>query len=89
LINVDITSASHPSRQAPVWKDVTFAAEFDWLPERMIWDFGDGSDPVTCKGRSCTEITHTFEDTWLFSIKLSLEFDAVQQVDGTMDFKVY
>ena len=30
-----------------------------------------------------------FEETGLFSIKLSLEFDAVQQVDGTMDFKVY
>ena len=89
LINVDISATSHPSRQAPVWKEVTFSAEFDWLPERMIWNFGDGSDPVTCKGRSCTEITHTFEDTWLFSIKLSLEFDAVQQVDGTMDFKVY
>ena len=89
LISVEITSTSHPSRQAQIWKDVTFAAEFDWLPEKMTWDFGDGTDPVTCKWRTCTEITHTFEETWLFSIKLSLEFDAVQQVDGTMDFKVY
>ena len=55
----------------------------------MIWDFGDGSDPVTCKWRTCTDITHTFEEAGLFSVKLSLEFDAVQQVDGTMDFKVY
>ena len=89
LINVDITSTSHPSRQAQVWKDVSFSAEFDWLPEKMIWDFGDGTDPYTCAWRNCTEVTHTFEEKWLFSVKLSLEFDAVQQVDGTMDFKVY
>lgn len=89
LISVDITSTSHPSRQAQAWKDVTFAAEFDWLPQRMTWDFGDWTDPITCKWRTCTEISHAFEETWLFSVKLSLEFDAVQQVDGTMDFKVY
>ena len=89
LINVDISSISHPSRQAQVWKEVSFSAEFDGLPERMIWDFWDGSDTVTCRWRTCTEITHTFEEVWLFSVKLSLEFDAVQQVDGTMDFKVY
>ena len=89
LINVDISSVSHPSRQAPVWKEVSFSAEFDGLPERMIRDFWDGSDTVTCRWRACSEITHTFEETWLFSVKLSLEFDVVQQVDGTMDFKVY
>ena len=89
LINVDITSTSHPSRQAPVWKDVSFSSEFDWLPEKMVWDFGDWSEPVSCKWRTCSEITHTFEQAWLFSVKLSLEFDAVQQVDWTMDFKVY
>lgn len=89
LINIDISSTSHPSKQAQVWKDVSFSAEFDWLPEKMIWDFGDGSDPITCRWRTCTEVSHTFEETGLFSIKLSLEFDAVQQVDGTMDFKVY
>ena len=89
LINVEITPTSHPSRQAPVWTSVAFFAEFDWLPEKMTWDFGDGTDPVTCKWRECTETSHIFEETWIFSIKLSLEFDAVQEVDGTIDFKVY
>ena len=89
LINVDIYSTSHPSRQAPVWKEVSFSSEFDWLPEKMIWDFGDWSSTITCQWRNCTEITHTFTDPWLYSVKLSLEFDAVQQVDGTMDFKAY
>ena len=89
LLNVDLASTSHPSRQAPVWTEVSFSAEFDWLPEKMMWDFGDGSPATTCKWRNCTDVTHTFKEAWLYSIKLSLEFDAVQQIDGTMDFKVY
>ena len=89
LVNVNISSTSHPSRQAQAWKDVTFSAEFDGLPEKMVWDFWDWSDTVTCKWRNCTEIKHAFEKTWIFSVKLSLEFDAVQQVDKTMEFKVY
>lgn len=89
LLNVDLSSTSHPSRQAPVWAEVTFSAEFDWLPERMVWDFGDWTSATTCKWRNCTDIAHTFKEDGLYTIKLTLEFDAVQQVDGTMDFKVY
>ena len=89
LINVDISSPSHPSRQAPTGTEVSFSAEFDWLPEKMIWDFGDGTSSVSCQWRTCTEISHTFKNTWIFSVNVSLEFDAVQQVDGNMDFKVY
>ena len=89
LIDVDITSVSHPSRQAQVDREVVFEASFDWSPERMIWDFGDGSTPFVCKWRECTRISHTFTEKWLFSVKVSLEFDAVQQVDKTMDFKIY
>ena len=89
LINVELSSVSHPSRQAPIWKDVTFSAEFDWLPEKMIWDFGDWTPTISCPWRTCSEVIHAYKDTWLYSVKLSLEFDAVQQVDWTMDFKVY
>ena len=89
LISVDITSTSHPSRQAQVDRDVVFEASFDWFPEKMIWDFGDGTTPVTCQWRTCSQITHSFKDKWLFTVKLTLEFDAIQQVDGMMDFKVY
>ena len=89
LISVELSSISHPSRQAPTDVDVTFVAEFDWLPERMTWDFWDWSPVYTCKGRSCTEVTHAFEKEWIYSIKVNLEFDAIQQVDEMMDFKVY
>ena len=89
LINVDIIPISHPSRQAQVDKEVMFEASFDWLPEKMTRDFGDGTSPETCKWRTCSQVTHTFKDKWIFSVKLTLEFDAVQQVDGMIDFKVY
>ena len=89
LIHVDLSSTSHPSMQAQAWKDVVFQAEFDWLPEKMIWDFGDWSPSVECKSRTCTEIVHTFENTWLFSVKLTLVFDAIQSVDWSVDFKVF
>jgi hypothetical protein len=89
LINIELSSLSHPSMQAPVDKDVTFFAEFDWLPEKMIRDFWDGTTPYTCRWRTCTEITHSFSEANMYTIKLSLEFDAVQQIDRTIDFKVY
>ena len=89
LIGIELSSLSHPSRQAPVDSEVTFMAEFDWLPEKMIWDFGDGTPNYTCQWRSCTEVSHSYTEAWLYSVKVSLDFDAIQQVDGTMDFKVY
>ena len=89
LIHIDLSSSSHPSMQAQVWKDVLFQAEFDWLPEKMIWDFGDGTPSIECKSRTCTEIAHTFDKVGLFSVKLTLIFDAIQQVDWSVDFKIY
>lgn len=89
LINIDISSTSHPTRQAQEGRDVTFQAEFDWLPEKMIRDFGDGSAVYTCQWRNCTEVVHVFKEAGLYSIKLTLEFDAIQSVDSTIDFKVY
>ena len=89
LIEVDLSSVSHPSGQAPVGSDVSFSAEFDWLPERMIRDFWDGTPTYTCQLRNCTEVMHSYSNPGIYSVKVSLEFDAVQQVDETMDFKVY
>ena len=88
-MKIELSSTSHPSRQAPVWKEVAFFAEFDWLPEEMIWDFWDGTPVTTCPWRTCSEVIHTYKNTWLFSVKLNLKFDAVQEVDWTMEFKVY
>ena len=89
LINIDLSSISHPSRQSPTNAEVTFVAEFDWLPERMVRDFWDGTQNYVCQWRNCTEVTHTYTEAWMYSVKVSLDFDAIQQVERTMDFKVY
>lgn len=89
LVDIELSSTSHPTRQAPVWKNVSFQAEFDWLPETMTWDFWDGSPVKTCPTRSCAEVTHSFKEKWTYSVKLTLEFDAIQKVDKIMEFKVY
>lgn len=89
LISVELSSISHPTRQAQVWREVTFQAEFDWLPEKMTRDFWDGTPTTTCQWRTCTEIMHTFTQAGLYSIKLTLDFDAIQQIDSAIDFKAY
>ena len=89
LVSLDLQSISHPSRQAPINTNVTFLAEFDWLPEKMVRDFWDGSPSETCKWRNCAETNHIFTKQWIFTIKVSLDFDEIQEVEKTIDFKVY
>jgi len=89
LISVDISSFNYPSRQAPAWMEVEFSAEFDWLPEKMTWDFGDWSPVVECRWRSCTDTSHIYKEAGLFTVRLTLDFESIQQVDWAIDFKVY
>jgi len=89
LVAIDLYSLSHPSRQARVGEDVTFEADFDWFPEQMVRDFGDWSYPYRCEWRMCTEHHHSFQSPWLYSVKVSIEFEAGQQVEEMIDFKVY
>lgn len=89
LINIELSSYSHPSRQGKAGSTIIFDAEFDWLPEGMVWDFWDGSPTQKCQWRACTEVTHVYDTPWLYSIKLTLDFDEIQQVEKTMEFKVY
>jgi PKD repeat protein len=61
LIQVNLSSTSHPTQSAKVGDSVHFLAEFNGLPETMKWDFGDGSTPLQCKGRGCAEVNKIFE----------------------------
>ena len=89
LVTLDLQSISHPSRQAPNNTNVSFLAEFDWLPETMTRDFWDGTPTYTCQWRACAETEHFFTKQWIFTIKVSIDFDEIQQVEKTMDFKIY
>jgi PKD repeat protein len=89
LVQVELTSPSHPQSQAKTGVNVKFFADFNGLPETMKWDFGDGSTPVQCKGRTCSEIDHTFEKVGRYTVKLSLILEDLQSVDALLPFNVY
>ena len=89
LIDLNLTSTTHPSGQAPVNSLVGFLAEFSWLPEEMTRDFWDWTPAYTCQRRDCAERNHSYNKPWLYTIKVSLDFEEIQQVEQTMTFKVY
>ena len=89
LVNVEISSPSHPSRQVPINSNITFFAEFDWLPEKMVRDFWDETPVYTCKWRNCTEVSHIYSSPWIYSVKVSLDFDTIQQVENMIEIKAY
>ena len=86
---MEISSPSHISRQSKAGEQVTFTAEFDGLPEKMTWDFGDWSPAFTCPHRTCTDVMHTYSDEWMYTVRLTLDLDKLMSVDGSMNFKVY
>ena len=89
LIEADMRSTSHPSWQARVNSVVEFMVEFDWLPEKMTRDFWDDTPTSTCQWRVCAETSHQYTKAWTYTVKVSLDFDEIQQVEQSMAFKVY
>jgi hypothetical protein len=54
----------------------------------MTWNFGDGTDEYTCKGRNCTEVTHEFWKSGKYTVRLSLDFEDTQSVQKTLTFTI-
>ena len=88
LVQVSLSSPSHPTQIARVGDAVRFQAEFNGLPDMMKWNFGDGKDIVQCRGRSCAEVSKVFDKPGTYSVKLTLEFEDNQPVDSLMDIRV-
>jgi hypothetical protein len=87
LIQVDISSTTHPTQIAKVGENVHLLAEFNGLPEIMRWDFGDG-DTKQCKGRACAEVDKIFTAAGTYAVKLFLEFEDIQAIETIMDIKI-
>jgi hypothetical protein len=88
LVQIDLSSPSHPTQIAKIGTTVNFLSEFNGLPETMKWDFGDGSTPYQCKGRACTEVTHSYTKAGNYKVTVSLEFDDLQMVEALMEMKI-
>ena len=80
LVDVNLMSTTHPSWQAPIGSEVGFLAEFDGMPEKMTRDFWDGTPVYSCQWRVCADLSHLYDKKWVFTVKVSLDFDSIQQV---------
>jgi len=45
----------------------------NWTIKHIHWDFGDGNI-FDCDGRECTNITHTYQKTWIFTISATISY---------------
>lgn len=88
LIKLDISSTSHPTQEARLGEPVVFSLDFNGLPEKIYWSFGDESQPLSCNGRECIEMTKTFDKKWTYTIKVTMEFEDEQTVEQSMTFRV-
>ena len=88
LIKLDISSTSHPTQEARIGEPVVFSLDFNGLPKKVYWTFGDESQPLSCDGRECIEMTKTFDKKWTYTIKVSIEFEDEQTVEQSMTFRV-
>jgi hypothetical protein len=87
LVQVDLSSTTHPTQIAKIGENVHLLAEFNGLPEAMKWDFGDG-EVKQCKGRMCAEIDKIYTTAGTYAVKLTLEFEDVQAIETIMDIKI-
>lgn len=88
LVQVDLSTPSHPTQIAKAGDQIQLLAEFNGLPDTMIWDFGDKSELMQCKGRSCTEVTKMYVNPGTYTIKLTLEFEDMQSIDTLMELRI-
>lgn len=87
LVSVDLIPESHPTQIAKVGDTINITADFNGLPEKMTWDFGDGTEQ-TCKGRNCTEIEKVYEEAGNYIITLTLDFEDAQSINKNISFKI-
>jgi len=83
VINLD----SHPGQLAKIWDNITLSLELNWLPERIVWDFGD-TNQLECKWRECVEATHMYAAPGRYTIKVTIYEAQRAAVDSTITLKV-
>ncbi len=82
-INID----SHPGQLAKVWDIVKFSLDLDTLPEKILWDFGDGKT-LECKERECIETNKIYNTPGTYKIKVKVIDDKSPLSDSTITLKV-
>lgn len=74
-VKLVIYSTSHPLQEAKVGEPVKLSLNYPWNPSKIVWDFWDWSNEIECKWKSCSEVVKTWDRSWSFLIKVSIEYE--------------
>ncbi len=88
LIQLTINSISHPAQEARVGEEMKFTLNFNGMPRRMYWDFGDGNPPFECKGRDCVEMSKSYPEKGKYLIKVQIEMEDQQNVEQSLSVRI-
>ena len=59
--------------QVQVWEPLNIQLNTNWVIKHIHWDFWDGNI-FDCDGRECSNITHTYQKPWLFTISATISY---------------
>jgi hypothetical protein len=83
VIRVD----SHPAQFSRVWERVEFSLEISGLPQRIIWDFANGTT-IEFPWRQGTSVSHVFTQNGNYTVKAIVEYENQPRVEGTIVLRV-
>lgn len=83
VIRVD----SHPAQVAKIGDKVEFALDISGLPEKIVWDFGDGNT-LEFPWRQWVSASHIFTQNKEYSIKAIVTYENQPSIEGRIVLKV-
>ena len=85
IIRVD----SHPTQQVRLGDVVKFRLQTDGQIKKVSWNFGQGKS-FSCDGRSCLEITTTYDELGDYSVRAEIEYmDGAPVVTSPVKIKAF
>ena len=88
LIQLTINSVSHPSQEARVGENMKFSLNFNGMPSKIYWDFGDGTEVFECRGRDCIDMSKSYQEKGRYLIKVKMDLEDQQSVEQTMSVRI-
>lgn len=83
VIRVD----SHPAQVAKIGDTVEFALDISGLPEKIVWDFGDGNT-LEFPGRQWVSASHVFVENKDYSVKAIVTYENQPSIEWRIVLKV-
>jgi len=72
-VTLDINLDSHPAQTANIWDKVDMSLDIDWLPDKVVWDFGNWNT-LECGGRECIQASQIYNVDWEYTISATVTY---------------